>query len=93
LLRAFFYFAAEDAAEGTAAGEVVAEGTVVEGTVVEGTVVEGIVVAEGIVAEEVVAEVVVGWQQSAPSFCSPDNSPVYQEYLRVTEQSGNNGGR
>ena len=43
---------------------------------------------------EVVAEVVaVGWQQSAPSFCSPDNSPVYQEYLPVTEQSANNEDR
>jgi hypothetical protein len=40
-----------------------------------------------------VAEVVVGWQQSAPLFYSPDNSPVYQEYLPVTEQSVSNEGR
>jgi len=45
------------------------------------------------VAEVVVAEVVVGWQQSEPSFYSPDNSPVYQEYLQVIEQSANNEGR
>jgi len=63
---------------------VVVAAVVVAAVVVVGVVVVGVVV---------VGEVVVGWQQSAPSFCSPDNSPVYQEYLRVTEQSGNNGGR
>jgi hypothetical protein len=62
------------------------------GEVVAGEVVAGEVVAGEVVAE-VVAEAVGGWQQSEPSFCSPDNSPVYQEYLPVTEQSANNEGR
>jgi hypothetical protein len=64
------------------------------GEVVVGEVVVGeVVVGEVVVGEVVVGEVVVGWQQSAPSFCSPDNSPVYQEYLPVTEQSANNEDR
>ena len=63
---------------------------VVEVIVVE--VIAAEVVAE-VIVELAVAEVVVGWQQSAPSFCSPDNSPVYLEYLPVTEQSANNEGR
>ena len=57
-----------------------------------GEIVEA-VVAEVVVEVVVAAEVVVGWQQSEPSFCSPDNSPVYQEYLQVIEQSANNEGR
>ena len=73
--------------------EVVAEGVVAEGVVAEGVVAEEVVAAEVVAAEVVAAEVVVGWQQSAPSFCSPDNSPVYQEYLPVTEQSVNNEDR
>ena len=63
---------------------------VVEVIVVE--VIAAEVVAE-VIVELAVAEVVVGWQQSAPSFCSLDNSPVYQEYLPLTEQSANNEGR
>jgi hypothetical protein len=71
---------------------VVAEVVVAEVVVAEVVVAE-VVVAEVVVAEVVVAEVVVGWQQSEPSFYSPDNSPVYQEYLQVIEQSANNEGR
>jgi hypothetical protein len=94
--------AAEVCVAGIVAGEVVAAEVCVAAEVVAAEV----AVAEVDVAEvdvelavaaavvvEVVVEVVVGWQQSAPSFCSPDNSPVYQEYLPVTEQSVNNEDR
>ena len=70
-------------------------GEIVEAEVVAEVVAEvaGEAVAVEAVAVVAAAVVAVGWQQSEPSFCSPDNSPVYQEYLPVTEQSANNEDR
>jgi hypothetical protein len=80
----FFYFAAADVVAADIPAGLVDAGLVDVGLVDVGLVVVGLVV---------VAEAVVGWQQSVPPFCSLDNSLVYQEYLRVTEQSANNEGR